>query len=87
MKRLLVALLGTGACVALADDLRRLMLYTARPALQSLAHEFSSADGLSAMVEKTITYCQKQDCMADLLAEVKVANPRQYANYEHDLRA
>ena len=69
------------------DDLRRLVLYTSRPALQPLAHEFGSGDGLSAMVETALTFCQKQDCMADLLEEIKGANPRQYANYEHDLLA
>ena len=68
-----------------ADDLRRLVLYTSRPALRPLIHEFGSGDGLSAIVEKTVTYCQKQDCIPDLLAEVKEANPRQYANYEDGL--
>ena len=63
------------------------MLYTSNPVLRPLNHEFSSGDGLNAMVEKTIIYCQKQDCIADLLAEVKEANPRQYARYEGDLLA
>ena len=36
------------------------------------------------MMAKTKTV-RKQDCMADLLAEVKEVNPRQYANYEGDL--
>jgi hypothetical protein len=68
------------------SDLRQLALYTSRPALKPLLHEFGSGDGLRAMVEKTITFCQKQDCMEDLLAEVKKENPRQYTNYESRLR-
>ena len=68
-------------------DLRRLVLYTSRPDLKPLLHEFGSGDGLSAMVEKAITFSQKQDCMADLLAEVKEANPRQYARFEPRLLA
>ncbi len=70
-----------------AGKLRRLVLYASSPALQPLIHEFSESDGLSAMVEKAITYCQKKDCMADLLAEVKKENPRQYARYEDDMLA
>ena len=61
------------------------MLYMANPALQPLTHEFSSVDGLIAMVERTVTYCQKKDCIPDLLAEAKEANPRRYAQYESDL--
>ena len=53
--------------------------------LQPLAYEFSSCDSPSAVVEKTVTYCQKQDCIPDLLAEVKGANPRRYAQYEGEL--
>ena len=67
------------------DDLRRLVLYTSRPALKPLIHELSPGDGLAAMTEKTITYCHKQDCLGDLLAEVKKANPRQYARFESQL--
>ena len=68
-----------------ADNLRRLVLYTSSPALRPLTHEFSSGDGLNTMVEKTVIYCQKKDCIPDLLSEVKVANPRRYAQYESDL--
>ena len=70
-----------------ADDLRRLVLYTSKLALEPLIHEFGSGDGLSAMVEKTVTFCQKQDCMGELLEEVKEANPRRYAQFEGDLLA
>ena len=64
---------------------RRLVLYTSKPTQQALTHEFSSSDGLGAMVEKMVMYCQKQDCMADLLAEVKEANARRYARCEGNL--
>lgn len=68
-----------------ADDLRRLVLYTSRQALKPIIHQFASGDGLTAMAEKAITYCHKQDCFADLLAEVKRINPRQYARFEAQL--
>lgn len=70
-----------------ADDLRRLIVYTSKPALRPLVHEFSAGDGLMAMIEKAITYCHKQDCLPDLLAEVEKANPRQYARFENQLEA
>jgi len=68
-------------------DLRRLVMYAQSPILQQLSNEFSGGDGLNTMVEKTITHCRNKDCMADLLAEVKVANPRQYARFETRLLA
>jgi hypothetical protein len=68
-----------------ADDLRRLVLYTSRSPLKPLIHQFSSGDGLAAMVEKTTTYCDKQGCLPDLLAEIRKANPRQYARFESRL--
>jgi hypothetical protein len=68
-----------------ADDLRRLVLYTSSSALRPLIHEFSSGDGLTTMVEKTTTYCHKQDCLPELLVEVREANPRQYAHFESQL--
>ena len=73
--------------IAGCGDLRRLVLYTSRPDLKPLIHVFGSGDGLSAMVEKAITFGQTQDCMGELLAEVKEANPRQYARFETRLLA
>lgn len=70
-----------------ADDLRRVILYTSRPALKPLIHQFSSGDGLAAMVEKTTTFCHKQDCVGDLLTEVKTANLRQFNRFESRLLA
>jgi hypothetical protein len=65
-----------------ADDLRRLFLYTANPDLRPLTNRFSSRDGLAEMAETVITYCQKRNLLADLLREVRQANPRQYARFE-----
>lgn len=67
------------------NELRRLVLYTSRPALKRLVNEFSSSDGLADMVEKTTTFCHKQDCLPDLLAEVKKVNSQQYARFELQL--
>ena len=68
-----------------ADDLRRLMLYTSKPVLRPLVDELSPDDGLATMIEKGITYCRKRDCLGDLLAEVKKANPQQYKRFESQL--
>ena len=73
--------------IAGCGDLWRLALYTSRPDPKPPIHAFGSGEGLNAMVEKTITHCRNKDCMADLLAEVKEANPRQYARFEASLRA
>lgn len=70
-----------------ADDLRRVILYTSLPALKPLIHQFSAGDGLAAMVEKTTTFCHKQDCIDDLLTEVKTANSRQFSRFESRLLA
>jgi hypothetical protein len=63
-------------------DLRRLFVYTMHTELQPLAQEFSEGDGLAAMVDKTIQFCQTRDLLPDLLREVKRARPRHYARYE-----
>jgi len=70
-----------------AEDLRRLFLYTTHPALRPLIQEFSPNDGLAAMVDKTVTFCQTQRLLPDLLREVEDANPRQYAHFAGRLRA
>lgn len=68
-----------------ADDLRRLFLYTSNPDLRPVKDEFSSSDGLTAMVEKTIKYCQTRNLLPALLSVVEQANPRQYARFESQL--
>lgn len=70
-----------------ADDLRRLVLYTSRLTLKPLIHEFSSRDNLADMVERMTTFCYKRECLVDLLAEIKKANPGQYARFEARLAA
>lgn len=69
-----------------AADLRRLFLYSSHPGLRALTQRFSPNDGLAAMVEKTVEYCQDQGLMAELLHEVEQANPRQYARFAPQLR-
>jgi len=68
-----------------AEDLRRLIFYTSRPALKPLVQRFGPNDGLLAMVETTTSFCQHEDCIPDLLAEVKEANRRQYNRFEDRL--
>jgi len=68
-----------------AADLRRLVLYTTNAGLRPLGREFADNDGLAAMVEKTIRFCQARDLLRDLLREVERVNPRQYRRYAHRL--
>jgi hypothetical protein len=69
------------------DTLRRLFFYTSQPELRPIGNEFSSGDGLEAMVEKALIYCEDHALMSELLSEVKRANPRQYARFEPQLQA
>jgi hypothetical protein len=69
-----------------ADSLRRMLLYSSHPELPRVVNEFSSGDGLTARVEKTIDYCTEHLLLAALLEEVKRENPRQYARFEPRLR-
>jgi hypothetical protein len=64
-----------------APDLRRLFLYTANAELRPLAQQFSPSDGLADMVDRVTEFCHTRDLLADLLAEVQRANPRQYARF------
>ena len=68
-----------------AEELRWLIFYTSRPALKPLVQRFGPNDGLLAMVETTTSFCRRQDCFPDLLAEVKEANRRQYARFKDQL--
>jgi hypothetical protein len=70
-----------------APDLRRLFLYTANDDLRPLTQLFSPNDGLAAMVERTIEFCLTRNLLPILLQEVERANPRQYAQHAHQLRA
>jgi len=70
-----------------AEELRRLFLYTANPALRPLTQEFSPRDGLAAMVDRTITFCQTRALLPDLLHEVERERPRQYARFADRLSA
>jgi 3',5'-cyclic AMP phosphodiesterase CpdA len=64
-----------------AENLRRLFLYTSNVELRPLIQEFSPSDGLAAMVDKAITFCETHRLLPDLLREVERANPRQYAQF------
>lgn len=58
-----------------------------RPGFQALLHRFGSTYGLDDMVDEVITYCGTDLLWDELLAEVAVENPRQYARFEPELRA
>jgi hypothetical protein len=65
-----------------ADNLRRLFVYTSNMDLKPVVNEFGPNDSLASLADKAIIYCQKKDLLPALLAEVKAANPRQYARFE-----
>ncbi len=67
------------------ENLRRLFLYTDQAALRPLTQEFAPADGLAAMVDKAIIYCQTRALLPELLAEVEKANPRQFTRFRDRL--
>jgi hypothetical protein len=64
-----------------AEDFRRLFLYSSNVELRPLIQEFSPGDGLAAMVDRAIIFCQTHRLLPDLLREVERANPRQYAQF------
>jgi hypothetical protein len=57
-----------------------------RPDFRELLHRFGSGSGLDDMVEKVITFCGTDLRWDQLLAEVSVEKPRQYARFEPELR-
>ena len=64
-----------------AEELDRLFRFSSNPQLQNVAQEFSPSDGLTMMADKAISYCQRHLLVPDMLAEVRLANPRQYARF------
>lgn len=52
-----------------------------RPVFQPVDYEFAPSHGLSDMVDEVIIYCQKNNLFDKLLAEVRKANPGQYAKH------
>ena len=58
-----------------------------RPQFRDLIHHFGPGHGLEDMVGEVIDYCRTQLLWDELLAEVAVANPKQYARFEPRLRA
>ncbi len=56
-----------------------------RSNFRPIVNDFGPGQGLNAMVDHVVTYCQKQDLWAEFLAEVKRKNPNQYARFESDL--
>jgi len=53
-----------------------------RPTFRPLVRRFSTSDGLSDMVERVIVFCGEYLLWDELLAEVKAANPKQYARFQ-----
>ncbi|MCL4300072.1 MAG: hypothetical protein KJ077_30340 [Anaerolineae bacterium] len=53
-----------------------------RPAYE----QFSTGMGKAEMIGRLIEYLETQDLIEEFLAAVKEANPRQYANYEAQLK-
>ena len=58
-----------------AEELKRLFLFTRNPDLRPVGDEFGPGDGLAAMAEKTVDYCQRHALLPALLAEVRRARP------------
>jgi hypothetical protein len=56
-----------------------------RPLFRPVVAEFGAGQGLAAMVDKVIGFCQTQLLFDELLAEVNHFNPRQYARFEPSL--
>jgi hypothetical protein len=68
------------------DSLRRLLYFSDNPGLRRVVNEFSSGDGLTVRVDKTIDYCTDRRLLRALLDEVQRENPAQYARFEPHLR-
>jgi tetratricopeptide (TPR) repeat protein len=58
-----------------------------RPAFRGLVKRFGPADGLVAMVERTLEYCGEFLLWNELLAEVRQVNPRQFFRFAPRLYA
>lgn len=69
-----------------ADSLKRLCFYSSHKGLRDLVNQFGPRDSLTDRVQTAIEYCTENDLMSELLAEVKLKNPRQYARFESSLR-
>ena len=67
------------------EELRGLFSFPMSRELRPVADEFAPEDGKPAMVRKAIVYCRSRFLLDELLAEVKVANPRAYARFEDRL--
>ena len=63
------------------EELDRLFRFASDPQLQKVVTKFGPGDGLTSMADKAISYCQRHLLFPDLLAEVRRANPRQYARF------
>ncbi|MBN1139663.1 MAG: metallophosphoesterase [Anaerolineae bacterium] len=57
-----------------------------RPQFQDLVNHFGPGYGLDDMASEVIDYCRTQLLWDELLAEIAVVNPRQYARFEPRLR-
>ncbi|MFN2292376.1 MAG: AAA family ATPase, partial [Anaerolineae bacterium] len=55
------------------------------PLLRPIVDRFGPSHGLDDMAAEAIDYCKTHDLFDQLLAEVKDANPRQYARFESRL--
>jgi formylglycine-generating enzyme required for sulfatase activity len=63
------------------QELDRLLRFSSSPDLQDVAKEFSPADGLTAMADKAVDYCERHLLLPDLLTAVRIANRRQYDRF------
>jgi hypothetical protein len=70
-----------------AREFKNLLFYSTHPDLRSLVHEIETGEGLASMVDKALVLCEKRDLVHVLLAEVRKANPRQYARFASRLAA
>jgi hypothetical protein len=56
-----------------------------RAVFRPIVVSFSPAHGLDEMIDHVIDYCEIHLLFDELLAEVKLLNPRQYVRFEHQL--
>jgi hypothetical protein len=70
-----------------SEELRDLFYFSKTPELQAIPDLFAPEDSYPTMVRKAVRYCDSHFLLGEMLAEVKEANPRAYAQYEDMLRA
>jgi hypothetical protein len=68
------------------SDLPRFLLYTENPELKEARKEFGPNDGVAAMVDKLIAYCDTHGLLPALVTAIERDNEAQYARFAARLR-